>query len=84
MSGEAKFFTKIDHNMGLLCVKRSALAFIRNSNFLEKKQRKTVEIILRSTKNAQLRASILTHWRLLRLTSQFKIHSKGKNPNGHT
>ena len=40
MSGEAKFFTRIDHNMGLLCVKKSALAFNRNSIFLENTEKK--------------------------------------------
>ena len=41
MSGEVKFFTRIDHNMGLLCVKKSALAFNRKASFLEKTEKKT-------------------------------------------
>ena len=36
------------------------------------------------TKNAQLRTSILTCWRLCWLASKFKIHSKGKNTNVRT
>ena len=36
MIGEANLFTRLDHYMGLLCVKKSALALNRNSIFLEK------------------------------------------------
>ena len=84
MIGEANLFTRLDHYMGLLCVKKSALALNRNSIFLEKTKKKPVVIVLRSPKNAQFQTSFLTHWRLWRLPSKFKIHSKGKKPNGHT
>ena len=35
-------------------------------------------------KNAQFRTSVLTCWRLCRLSFKFKIHSKGKKTNVHT
>ena len=40
MIGEANLFTRLDHYMGLLCVKKSALALNRNSIFLEKTKKK--------------------------------------------
>ena len=41
-----------------------------------------VVAVLRSPKNAQFQTSVLTCSRLWRLSSKFKIHSKGCKSNG--
>ena len=41
-----------------------------------------VVAVLRSQKNAKFRTSVLRCWRLCRLSSKFKIHSKGCKSNG--
>ena len=41
-----------------------------------------VVAVLRSPKNAQFQTSVLTCWRLWRLYSKFKIHSRGCKSNG--
>ena len=46
MSGEAKFFTRIDQNMGLLGVKKSAMALNQNFLFSWKNQKSLVVIVL--------------------------------------
>ena len=43
-----------------------------------------VVAVLKSPKNAQFQTSVLTCWRLCRLSSAFKIHSKGCKSNGET
>ena len=41
-----------------------------------------VVAVLRSQKKAKFRTSVLRCWRLCRLSSKFKIHSKGCKSNG--
>ena len=54
MIGEAKFFTSIDHNMGLLCVKKSALVLNWNSIFLEKTEKKIISNSAKITKKCTI------------------------------
>ena len=49
MIGEANLFTRLDHYMGLLCVKKSALALNRNSIFLEKTSSNSAKITKKCT-----------------------------------
>ena len=70
--------------MWLLCVKKSALGLYWNSIFSWKNQKKLVVIVLRSPKNAQFLTSVLTRWRLWRLSSKFNLHSKRKKTNPPT
>ena len=54
MIGEANLFTRLDHYMGLLCVKKSALALNRNSIFLEKTKKKTSSNSAKITKKCTI------------------------------
>ena len=54
MIGEANLFTRLDHYMGLLCVKKSALALNWNFIFLEKNKKKIISNSAKITKKCTI------------------------------